>query len=277
MSKGINYENHFGKGANQIGASPLPSNIITLQSFRTDCSLELINFFGWLIVKTNAYKFEKFYCSTRQITEELHIKRNRIEKLIKFFEERELIVISKGRNNTKEFIVNSTELASKENLKLFYKDEVINIVDKAFFKDFRAKAKKASNKKAKSTSVTLFDKYSYVTQQAFFTLEQTYNTRRKMFADDNSEIKFARTQLVRSKKILSKLQMALSIYDNNIQTIDNAFTAYVDRQLSIKHEDEEGTSANDTLNYFLTISDGEMPVLNSSLEYFNNSYRISND
>ncbi len=94
--------------------NPMAVNIQKLQRYNFNFfSLEEVVFYEYLVIKGRAFLFKPFYHSSATIAAETGIKRNKLETIIKKFQELQLIKVElKGYPKVKHFLVNYSIIPS---------------------------------------------------------------------------------------------------------------------------------------------------------------------
>ena len=89
-----------------------------------EIDLETAILFEWFIIKMTSFKFLEFFYSINRITKETGIKRRRIERIIKWFQEENVVIVTiKGVPKVTHFKVNIHQIATHQFVKKMYKNE----------------------------------------------------------------------------------------------------------------------------------------------------------
>lgn len=232
---------------------PLATNILRLQHYLV--TVEEASFLDWLIVKQVSFKFKPFFYPQRKIEEEIGIKRTRLETLIKSFSNKGILTAeAKGNKNTKCKITHF-----HFDFKVFRKflHDYIDSLDEDYFSEWCDYIDDliAGKRDTKNTEIDA--------QGTFDNLQELYNDRIKLYNKKSTSRKKSITSLPTSKRILSQLKKAFSIYEEGLE---NAFLAFADEYI------KGDVKVNNMMNFFLTNKDGDFVIINKYLEEFNANY-----
>lgn len=232
---------------------PLATNILKIQHYLVPA--EEVIFLDWLIVKQVSFNFKPFFYQQRRIEEEIGIKRTRLETLIKSFSNKGILSVeTKGNKDAKckttyyHFDFKAFRKCLHDYIDEFsgdYFSEWCDYIDDLI----------AGKRDTKNTEIDA--------QGTFDKLQKLYNERIKLYNQNSKSRKKSITSLPTSKRILSQLKKAFSIYEEGLE---NAFLAFADEYI------EGDVKVNNMMNFFLTNKDGNFVTINKYLDKFNANY-----
>lgn len=262
---------------------PLRTNIANAKAYLMPPDESL--FFDWLIIKQSfVFKDEWFYYSRDRINDEIHIKKDRLNVIVKRFEAMDILSVKTEQKpnevgRTRYFKVNYGEISKRLNE---FIDES-NPVYRIFELYFQALTRRADNRERGTFEESQYKKnLASYTQEIYDILCNAYKDRVEMY--NGGELNFQRSQrpkrkinaanLARTAKVNRLLRDLSKIYDAT--SIEYSFIAYSDALIRAKHT-ESGErylkKVEKPLAYFLTTdADGYFPVVNEYLDYFLNHY-----
>jgi hypothetical protein len=217
---------------------PLAINILKMQEYDfSKTKLEEIVFFEWLVIKRISFGTDTFFYQQRRVTEEIGIKRTRLETLRKVFEKLGLVVDHSNVFNTTTyhvsliFVNNFIKYGVK---KEFQKPKSLNI-DKLHF-NTKKPISVGDRKKIKSLLADL---------------NEVYNKRRKIYNDNNIEQEYTFTGLPVNEKSYKQLNELSKVYEKEV--IKNSFISYCDEVIVDKDRVVKANMTNHFSSYdFIT-------------------------
>jgi hypothetical protein len=236
---------------------PLAINILKLQEYNfSETKLDEVVFFEWLVIKRISFGTDTFFYQQRRITEELGIKRTRLETLRKLFINIGLVVEYGNVFNTAtytvslQFIETFIKYAVK---KEYQKTKTLNI-DKLHFNT----KKPISIKDRKKIKFLLDD------------LNEVYNSRREIYNDKNIDQEYTYTGLPINEKSYKQLNELSKVYSDEI--IRNSFVSYCDEVITYKDRVVKANMTNHFSSYDFTTERFE--VFERHLHNYNINYSI---
>jgi hypothetical protein len=239
---------------------PLAINILKIQEYDfSKTKLEEIVFFEWLVIKRISFGTDTFFYQQRRITEELGIKRTRLETLRKLFVSLGLVVEYGNVFNTATYTVSLVFINNfiKYGVKKeFQKPKSLNI-DKMHFNT----KKPLSIKDRKKIKCLLND------------LNEVFNERREFYNNKNNEKEFTDTGLPVNEKSYQQLNQLCKVYENGV--IRNSFISYCDDVIVYKDRIVKANMTNHFSSYDFTTERFE--VFERHLNNYNLHYGIIKD
>jgi hypothetical protein len=198
---------------------PFAINILKLQEYDfTKTSIDEVVFFEWLVIKRKSFKEETFYYQQRRVTEEIGIKRSRLETIRNNFEEMGLILDHASIYNTLYYTVNLE----------FVKNFIATGVKKEFQKPKIKEIEKVNFDGEKQLSAKELEKVNLLK----FLMNTCYNERRQIHNKMNVDLLYLETSLPMNDKSYRQLNQLQRSYDDN--AIINSFESYCDDAINYK-------------------------------------------
>lgn len=236
---------------------PLAFNILKLQEYNfKKTKLDEVVFFEWLVIKRISFGTDTFFYQQRRITEELGIKRTRLETLRKLFVNLGLVIEYGNIFNTVTYTVNLLFIDNfiKYGVKEEYQNEKSLNIDKLHFNTKKLISKKDRNK----IKLLLND------------LNEIFNDRRKTYNNENSDKEFMLTGLPVNEKSYQQLNTLCKVYENEI--IKNSFISYCDEVILYTDRIVKANMTNHFSSYdFVT---ERFEVFEKHLHNYNLNYAI---
>ena len=236
---------------------PLAINILKLQEYNFNkTKLDEVVFFEWLVIKRISFGTDTFFYQQRRITEELGIKRTRLETLRKLFINIGLVVEYGNVFNTATYTVSLqfVETFIKYSVKEEYQKNKILNIDKLHFN-----TKKPIIEKDRKKIKLLIDD-----------LNEIFNNRREIYNNKNEDQEYTYTGLPVNEKSYKQLNELHKVYENKI--IKNSFTSYCDEVIVYKDRVVKANMTNHFSSYdFMT---ERFEVFERHLNNYNLHYAI---
>lgn len=213
---------------------PLAINILKLQEYDfTKTKLDEIVFFEWLVIKRISFGTDTFFYQQRRVTEEIGIKRTRLETLRKLFINLGLVVEYGNVFNTATYTVSLVFIANfiKYGVKKEFQETRSLNIDKLHFN-----TKKPLSIKDRKKIKNLLDE-----------LNKVYNSRREIYNDNNTEQEYTYTGLPINEKSYKQLNELSKFYSDEI--IRNSFVSYCDEVITYKDRVVKANMTNHFSSY----------------------------
>lgn len=237
---------------------PLSINFKTFRQYDLKViSLEEIVFFEWLIVKRLSFNSDEFFYQNNRVSEELGIKRHKLENIKNKFSQDGLEIKLKGLNNATNYTIANMFIENFVNSYLLepYRKATLR---KLLNLDFKNEIKILAPEKNRIVSLIK-------------SLEEIYNNMRERKIQYSNGKEFLKdTGLSYNNKTLQQLKLLKGRYKRGV--IENSFICYVDHL--IKGDDR----TNHILNNFSSYdkANDSFPIFESRLNEFNNNYSLDN-
>jgi hypothetical protein len=236
---------------------PLAINILKIQEYDfSKTKLDEVVFFEWLVIKRISFGTDTFYYQQRRITEEIGIKRTRLETIRTTFLGYGLVIEHSIIYNTVNYTV------SLEFIKKF--------IDAGVKKEFQKPKFLNLGKLHFNTEKPISKNERKKIDDLISRLNDLFNKRRKIYSDKNDEIEYTYSSLPINEKSYKYLLRLKSVYDN--ETIENGFTSYCDNVIMFKDRIVKSNMINHFSSYDLFSK--KFPVFEKYLFSFNQDYSI---
>jgi len=239
---------------------PLAINILKIQEYDfSKTKLEEIVFFEWLVIKRISFGTDTFFYQQRRVTEEIGIKRTKLETLRKDFVKLGLVVEYGNVFNTATYTVSLIFVNNfiKYGVKKEYQKPKSLNIDKLHF----------------NTKTPLAPKDRKRIKSFIDDLNEIYNSRREIYNTKNNDQEYTYTGLPVNEKSYQQLNELCKVYENEV--IRNSFISYCDEVITYKDRVVKANMTNHFSSYdFIT---ERFEVFERHLHYYNLNYVVHKD